>query len=116
MCYIIKSRFCLKQDRIDLLIKTLFDDTAREDERHDAAMYIGHFDDDRALKALSKIASNPNEEEIILDACGESIARILVMRNSDKKDVIKALAPLAKETAIAFIRNHRPEWLDEEEN
>ena len=100
----------MNRERLDLLIETLFDNAAREDERHDAAMYLGSFDDDKALNALSKIASNPNEDTIVLDAAGESIAKILVNRNDFRKDIVDKLTPVAKETADAFIIEHKPQW------
>ncbi len=68
-------------DKVDLLISLSFDHTAREDERHDATMDIGNYTDVHALNALIKIASNPNENQFILDACGESIAQIWVKHN-----------------------------------
>lgn len=98
-------------DRVDGLIDVLFDNTAREDERHDAAMDIGKYDDDRALSALLQLASNLNEDDLILDACGESIAQILVNRNYFSQDMINKLAPTAREMAEAYIKEHKPEWL-----
>jgi hypothetical protein len=97
-------------DRVDGLISILFDNTAREDERHDAAMDIGKYDDDRALNALLQLASNPNEDDLILDACGESIAQILVKRNYFRKDMINSLAPTARELAEAYLKTRKPEW------
>jgi hypothetical protein len=99
-------------DRVADLIQILLDNTAREDERHDAAMDISEFDDDRALFALLKIGSNPKEDNIILDACGESIAEILVRRGFYNKELIDKLAPIAQATANAYIKAQRPKWLD----
>ncbi|NNM44262.1 MAG: hypothetical protein HKM07_07975 [Chlamydiae bacterium] len=97
-------------NRVSLLIDILLDKTAREDERHDAAMDIGEFNDDRALNALVRLASDPNEDNIVLDVCGESIAEILVKRNELKKDILEKLDPIAKRTADAFIKEQRPDW------
>ncbi|MBA3958486.1 MAG: hypothetical protein H0X51_08885 [Parachlamydiaceae bacterium] len=98
-------------DRVDLLIEILLDKTAREDERHEAAMDIGKYDDDRALAGLLKTASNPNEDTIILDACGESIGQIVVKRRNEfRKEDIEKLAPLARDIAEEYIYGHRPEW------
>lgn len=94
-------------DKIDGLIEVLLDNTAREDERDDAAMDLGRFNDERAFQALLKIATNANENEIILDSCGESIAEILIMRKEFRTEVIETLAPIARETAKAFIREHQ---------
>lgn len=98
-------------NQLDLLITILIDNAAREDERHDAAIDIGAFNDDRALNVLLQIASNPYEEAIILDACGESIAKMLLTRNELRKDLIDKLTPIAKNTAYAFIKEKRPHWI-----
>ncbi len=97
-------------DEVQLLIKILFDPIAREDERHDAAMDMGKFNDDKVLNALMQVGSNTDEEYIVLDACGESIAKILVGRNEFRQDIIYKLAPIAQRTAIAFFKSHKPEW------
>lgn len=97
-------------DEIDGLIQILFDNTAREDERDDAAMYLGNYDDDRALNALVQIASNINDDYIVLDSCGESIAEILVKRNEQRDDIISRLTSTAKKSAEGFIKYHKPDW------
>ncbi len=99
------------QDNIDLLIDILLDQTAREDEREDAAAYLGDYIDEKALNALIKISSNPNENPMVLDTSGESIGIILVSRNELKTSVIEALAPLARRRLIDYISGHKPEWL-----
>ena len=48
-------------DKVDFHVNILLDVRAREDERDDAAMDLGQFNDDRVLTALLQIASNPNE-------------------------------------------------------
>lgn len=83
-------------DEVDLLIQILFDVTAREDEKHDAIMDIGKFDDDRALNALLQIAENPNENTTILDACGESIVQIWIKRNQFDIKAYKNFQPCAQ--------------------
>ena len=97
-------------DEIDGLIQILFDKSAREDERDDAAMYLGKYDDDRALNALVQTASNLNDAYIIQDSSGESIAEILVKRNENRSDIISKLTPIAKKSAEGFIKHHKPEW------
>ncbi|NNM43553.1 MAG: hypothetical protein HKM07_04355, partial [Chlamydiae bacterium] len=52
-------------DRIGLLVEILIDINARVDERDDAAMYLGEYDDDRALNALLSIVLDPNAEPFI---------------------------------------------------
>lgn len=97
-------------DRVDLLINVLLDSAAREDERDDAAMDLGKFNDNRALKALLKVASNPNECETILDSCGESIGEILVKQEKYDFALLNKLAPTAKDAAYSFIKAAKPEW------
>jgi len=99
-------------DRIKLLIDILYDEKAPEDERHDAAMDIGSIGDMRALKALIPIASNSNESDVILDACGESIAEIFVKLDFYDPNIIDQLDSLAKSTANAYLISHRPEWFE----
>lgn len=99
------------KDELDLLIDILFDPTAREDERYDAAMYIARFNSEKALDALLILGSNPHEDDIILDACGESITSIMVKREEFRKDIINKLRPIAKHTAYDFITAHEPQWI-----
>ncbi len=100
-------------DRVSLLIDILLDYSAREDERDDAAMALGLYDDNRALEALVKIASNPNSlDEGILDVCGESIGQILAKQTVYRKDIIDQLTSVAKDEALAIIKGKKPQWLD----
>ena len=98
-------------DRVDLLINILCDQTAREDERHDAAMDLREFDDDRALNILLEVASNPTEENIILDACGESIAEIWVKRSYFDLNMYNKIEPIARRELYRYIKGHKPEWI-----
>ena len=98
-------------DIVDLLIELLFDSTAREDEKHDAIMDIGAYNDDRALNALLQIAVDPNENDTILDACGESIAEIWTKRNQFNVEAYKKLRPCAQHEIKIYIKNNKPEWL-----
>jgi hypothetical protein len=98
-------------DKIDALIHTLLDPTARDDERDDAAMDLGRFSDDRALTVLLQVASNPDEDRMILDSCGESIAEILLKKDECKKEMLDSLAPIAKEAARSFLKIAKPEWV-----
>jgi hypothetical protein len=54
-------------DKAAGLIEVLLDVNARVDERDDAAIDLGEYDDDRALKALLSIVLDPNEEPFIMD-------------------------------------------------
>jgi len=99
------------KDTVDLLIDLLNDPTAREDERDDAAMDLGSSEDEKALDALIEIGSNFDENETVLDSCGESIAKILVKKNFFNKDILNTLAHAAKAAAFAFLKEEQPEWI-----
>ncbi len=101
-------------DEVDGLINVLFDKSAREDERDDAAMDLGSYTENRVLNALAKIASDPNENDTILDSCGESIARILIKLGQFDKKFINDLAPTARIAAYSRIRGQKLEWLGNE--
>ena len=98
-------------DKVEGLIDVLIDNTARPDERDDAAMDLGRFNDDRALNALLRVGSNPNEDEMILDSCGDSIGEILVKKGKYDPTFINNLAPVARSALYSFIKEARPEWL-----
>ncbi len=102
------------RDRVELLVDILLDSKARDDERDDAALDLGQFDDDRALNALIQIATDKSlQEDFFIDVCGESIANILIKR--DDSDlfirIFEQLTPFAKHAAGAFVRKERPGWL-----
>ncbi len=87
-------------DKVDGLVEVLLDVNARVDETDDAAMYLGKYDDDRALNALLSIVLDPREEPFIMDACGESIAQIWTKRNYFNIDLYKKMAPAAQQEVI----------------
>jgi hypothetical protein len=96
---------------MELLINILCDKTAKEDERDDAAMDLGTFNDDRALNALLQVGSNNKENETILDSCGESIAQILITREEFREDILNQLSNPAKQAAFSFIKEVKPDWI-----
>ncbi len=97
---------------IDNFIEILFDNSAREDERDDAAMYLGEYNDDRALKALITMVLEPHEIEfIIIASCGESIAQIWVNRNYFNLDIYKKMDPVARREVYGYIADAKPEWV-----
>lgn len=97
-------------DRVDQLIMILLDESARIDERDDAAMDLGKFDDDRALRALLSVVLDPKTDPFILDVCGESIAEIWVRRNRFDFNSYKNMPPTARHEAHAYIKKSKPEW------
>jgi len=94
-------------DTVDLLIKILFDKSAREDEKHDAVMDIGQFNDDRALNALVLIANDPSSNQTILDACGESIAQIWMKRNQFDIESYNKFPPIVQQAIRMYIKNQK---------
>lgn len=98
-------------DRIDLLTEILNDVTAREDERDDAAMDLGDYDDGRALSALLEFISNPKNDEMILDSCYDSIAQILTRRTAFDLNLYQKLDPPTQKSIKTYIKNVKPEWL-----
>ena len=99
------------EDRVQLLIDVLLDMTAREDERDDAAMDLGHYKDFRALEALAKIASDPHEENIIVDSCAESFAEICVGLNYFNEGFFRKMIPFAQSIVFEFIIAQKPELI-----
>jgi hypothetical protein len=99
------------KDQIELLIEILLDTNARIDERDDAAMDLGQYNDDRALNALLSIVLNPNEEKSIMDVCGESIAEIWVKRDYFDVNLYNKMVPLAQFELYSYIKGIKPEWI-----
>ncbi|MFJ7243263.1 hypothetical protein ACIQWA_01325 [Kitasatospora sp. NPDC098652] len=63
--------------RIEALIKLVLDSAAREDERVDAAMYLGESDDPRVRAALVQVCCDRGAGYSLTAACaGESLGEI----------------------------------------
>ena len=58
------------------LISVLRDRNARGDERDDAAMDLGSYDDVSALNAVLAVAVDPDEDDTVAAAAGESLAEM----------------------------------------
>ena len=78
------------------LISVLLDKSARIDERDDAAMDLGSFNEIEAEEALIKVVTDPDEEEMIADSAGESLSEIWERKNKIDTEIIKRLHPAAK--------------------
>ncbi len=107
-------------DQIDQLINILFDETADFAEKDDAAMDLGFYNDDRALKALELFSSNPNVDgllmELLMASCGESIAQTWVSRDQFEPEVYKKLNPNARHEIQGYLKNLKPSWFKELES
>lgn len=99
-------------DKVEGLVEVLLDKTARIDERDDAAMDLGEYDDNRGLEALLSVVLDPNEEPIIMDVCGESIAWIWVKRNYFDYDLYNKMNTIAKGAVYNYIAVTKPEWIE----
>ena len=99
------------QDQVQGLIDILLDKAAREDERDDAATYLRKYKDLRALEALTKIASDPNEDNVIVDSCAESFAAICVGLNQFNEISFRKMIPFAQSIVFYYIMIHKPELI-----
>jgi len=101
------------KDQVQLLIDVLLDKTAREDERGDAAIDLRTYKDVRALEALTKIASDPHEDDVIVDNCAESVGEICVAMNIFDENSFRRMIPFAQKIVFGFITAHRPELINQ---
>lgn len=74
-------------------------------------MDLYQFNDNIAINALIKVAQNKNEDSMILNSCGESIASIWIARNKFDKECYNSLSEEAKNSAEFVIDHYRPNWL-----
>lgn len=100
------------KDRVKLLINILFDKTAEEAERGDAAIDLRSYKDIRALEALTAIASDPGEDDVIVDNCAESIGEICVAMNIFNENSFRNMIPFAQKIVFGFIMAHKPELIN----
>ena len=101
------------KDQAQLLIDVLLDKSAREDERDDAAIDLRRFKELRVLDALIKIASDPNEGDVIVDNCAESIGEICIGMNRFDYNAFRKLVPFAQKIVFGFIVSHNPELINQ---
>jgi|LakMenE01Jun11ns_1017448.scaffolds.fasta_scaffold9239940_1 hypothetical protein len=99
------------KNRVDELIEILFDESAREDERHDAAIYLFDFDDPQALNAFFKIGENKNQLHILLEAAGEGIGEIWSRNNQINLKKLDKLTRISRNVALSIIRSKNPKLL-----
>ncbi len=81
---------------IDHLIRVLQDKSIDLGVRDDAAMDLGRYDEARVLEALLQVAVDLEEDEIILDSCGDSIKDIWARKGCYDPLVFAKFAPAAK--------------------
>jgi HEAT repeat protein len=100
-------------DKVELLVNILLDKTAREDERDDAAMYLGEYPDTRALDALIQVASDPSEDFSIVDNCAVSIGDIYMKLNTFDENSFKKMTPFAQKIVFSSIMEEKPGLIDQ---
>lgn len=100
--------------RQNFLIEILLDSTASVAERHDAAIDLldeEEFENDEVLNALIKVGSNPQEEYMILDICGESIGNFWTKRNLFDIKLYNSLPKWTQNGLYCIIESRRPNWI-----
>lgn len=102
------------KNKMQLLIDILLDKTAREDERSDAAIDLRMYKDERALEALAKVASDPNEDDLIVDNCAESIGEISVEMNYFNEKSFRKMTAFAQKIVFGSIKSRKPEIINYE--
>lgn len=98
--------------RCKCLIEILLDNTARIDERDDAAMNLYKYDEPEALRGLLIAAKNSEDDSTILESCGESIASIWIRNNTLDKEIYQELNIEARHGILNVLEDSKPEWID----
>jgi hypothetical protein len=101
------------KDSVQLLIDILFDRSAKEDEREDTAIDLGQYNNTRALEALIKVASDPDEDTVITEHCAESIGQIFVAMNKFNELSFAKLVPFAQRIVFNYVIFHNSEIINE---
>ncbi|NWF37380.1 hypothetical protein [Mariprofundus sp. KV] len=65
-----------EHERAEFLLEVLLNRDETLEFRTSAAVYLGHFDSEKALKSLIEFACNDMEDERLLISCGDAIAEI----------------------------------------
>ncbi len=90
-------------DKLTHLIKILHDKTALVCARDDAAMDLYIYDDKKAIDALCQTGSDPEEDWMILDSCGESLGEIWFRNNNFDQKAFDSLQPAAQSAALGIM-------------
>jgi len=98
-------------NHIESLLAILLDKLAREDERHDAALYLFENDDPRVLNAFLKIGQDKAELHVLLEAAGEGIGEFWSRNNIFDLVNLKTLTDISRDVAVAIMKRKNPELL-----
>lgn len=100
-------------DTSDALIKLLFDKTASITERDEAAVALGEFSDWKIIEALLLKAKDLNENELVLNSCGESLGIIWTNQNFFDEKAYHALQGTARYGVYVVIKSRKPKWIEQ---
>lgn len=93
------------------LIGVLLDKSAPTADRDDAAMDLADFDSPEAEAALVVVASDSEEDELLLDTAGQSLSEMWLRWNKKPDaDVIRAFPDPSRFICVAGLIAGRPEW------
>jgi len=101
--------------RIDCLIEMLFDKQASIAERDDAAMDLAEFNNVLATEALLKVSRNKQEDEMILNSCGESLGSIWSRLGIFDEKTYRMMSATARYGTFIVIKARHPEWIEKYE-
>lgn len=84
------------------LLSVLLDPGARSDERDDAALDLGDYDDPLVEAALFVVALKPDTPDVVVASCGESLGRLWARRGTDS-GLLTSLPLTAAREAIGIL-------------
>jgi len=103
----------MTSDTARALIAVLLDGNAREDERDDAAMDLSAFDEPEVHAALSRVATDPAEDQAVAGSAGESLAELWAAGGAVDREVFGKLTPAARAEATGILTARAPQLLPE---
>ena len=86
----------MNESTVEYLIRILQDKSIDLGVRDDAAMDLGAYDEPQVSEVLIQIATDLEEDDMILDSCGESIREIWGRRGYYNPTELDRFAPAAK--------------------
>lgn len=99
------------ENRIDALIKILFDNKASITERDEAATSLGDFSNIQAINALLSKGKDLSENDLVLNSCGESLGIIWTTQDFFDEKAYHALSGTARYGVYVVIKSRNPEWI-----
>jgi hypothetical protein len=100
------------KNTIDLLIEILVDEHATIAERDEAAIELCEFTDPKSIDALISRAKDYNENELVLNSCGESLGTIWVKINQFDQITYHELTNIARYGIYVVIKSRKPAWVE----